>query len=320
MPNLSVVVPIRNEAELLPSFLEAVLKTLDSVGGESEVIFVDDGSTDSTWQEVVRLAGTDPRVNGVRLSRNFGKEAALYRGLQLSRGRGVVTIDGDLEHPPSLIPRMVELWRSGARIVNAVRVDRGARSWAYRAAAALFDRAMATCTGLRLEGATDFKLLDRQAVEAVLSLPERTTFFRGICAWVGFPSADVCFEVEPSRGRRSRWRWAILARYGLDALTSFSAAPLLLFGAAGLAFIALSGVLGLQTLYNYFSGRALTGFTTVILVSLAIGGMNLLGISVIGLYLSRVFTETKGRPRSVTFEVVRTPAEGDDHDPEGGAR
>lgn len=303
---LSIVVPIRNEAEILPEFVEEVWRALGDVSGPVELILVDDGSTDSTWQEVVRLAAGDSRIRGVRLSRSFGKEAALFRGLRLSRGKAIVTMDGDLEHPPSIVPRMLELWRNGARLVNGVRTDRAGRTLAYRAVSALFDRVMMASTGLRLEGATDFKLLDRLVVDAVLAMPERTTFYRGICSWVGFPTADVSFEVRARSERRSRWGTLALVRFGLDALTSFSAAPLWMFGAAGMAFLALAGLLGLQTLYNYVSGHALTGFTTVILVSLAVGGMNLLGISVVGVYLSRVYAETKGRPRSVVSEQVGT--------------
>jgi glycosyltransferase involved in cell wall biosynthesis len=304
VPRVSVVVPVRNESAGLGAFVAALRDALGSAKGQFEVIFVDDGSTDTTWKEIVGQAGADSRVKGIRLSRNFGKEAALFRGLEASTGMAVVTMDGDLEHPPVVIPRMLEMWEGGAKIVNAVRADRSGRSFIYRAASALFDGLMGWMTGFRVRGATDFKVLDRQVVEAVLSLPERSTFFRGICAWVGFESAEVPFEVPSSPGRQTRWQPLALVRLALDALTSFSAAPLWAFGFAGGAFLAAAAVLGLQTLFNYLAGRALTGFTTVILVSLAVGGMNLLGVSVIGLYLSRVFTETKLRPRSLVSEAV----------------
>jgi glycosyltransferase involved in cell wall biosynthesis len=306
---ISVVVPVHNEERQIVAFFEAIREVLR--GLRFEVLFIDDGSTDATWATIRSLRDGDSRAGGLRLSRNFGKEAALWSGIEIARGDAVVVMDVDFQHPPSLIPSMIDLWRSGRwKIVEAKRRSRGNEPMWYRPFRSLFYSILESGTGFDFAGATDFKLLDRDVLEVLKTLPERSTFFRGICSWTGVDRTAVEFDVPPGE-RPSRWSFFRLTKLGIDAITSFTPWPLFLVAVTGVIFAAFSVVLGIDTLYMYFSGRAVTGFTTVILLMLIVGAAVMFGLAVLGLYVSRLFDEVKGRPRSVAFEslppVAREP-------------
>lgn len=299
---ISVVVPVRNEELQVAGFFAEIRRVL----GEErfEVLFIDDGSTDATWDVVRKLRDEDWRAGGLRLSRNFGKEAAVWSGLEIARGDAVLVMDVDFQHPPALIPRMIELWRSGRwKIVEARKQRRGKEPLWYRWLSALFYSILQSGTGLDFAGATDFKLLDREVVEVLKTLPERSTFFRGICSWTGLERTSVEFEVPPT-GRPTRWNFLRLTKLSVDAITSFTPWPLFLVAIAGVVFAAFSVILGIDTLYMYFSGRAVTGFTTVILLVLIVGAAIMFGIAILGLYVSRLFDEVKGRPRVISLEAI----------------
>ena len=308
-PRISVVIPMRDEAPNVHQVVRTVCGELDGLGHPYEVICVDDGSTDATAGLIDDAAAADARVRGVSLSRPFGKEAALAAGLAASRGAAVVLLDADLQHPPELIPAMVAKWEEGFDVVEAVKAapaDRGAESVFYRASAAIFYGLMGATARDRLDGSSDFKLLDRQVVDALGALPERNRFFRGLVTWVGFRVARLPFQVRDRAAGTSKWRARELARYAMRNVVSFSSTPLRLVAWLGFAVLGLAVLLGIQTFWNWWRGTAVTGFTTVILAVLGLGGLILLSLGVIAIYLAQMYEEQKARP----VYLVRRPRAG----------
>src|SRR5690606_8090603 len=262
---------------------------------------------DGTWDALRSAAAADPRLVAVRLSRNFGKEAALSAGLLAARGAAVVVMDGDFQHPPELIPEMVRLWsEAGAEVVEAVKERHESESVLGRWRAQAFYVLLNRLSGYDLRGASDYKLLDRRVVEAWRGMGERTLFFRGMITWLGFRHASVRFSVPPRYGGRSKWTLVGLARLAANAVTAFSSFPLQIVTLLGLLFMGFSLVLGVQTFYQKVSGHAVDGFTTVILLLLIIGSLLMISLGVIGTYIARIFEEVKGRPRYVVSEVLGT--------------
>lgn len=276
------------------------------LSGEHEIIVVDDGSADGTWRVITALAETDPRIHGARLSRNFGKEAAIATGLALARGDAAIVMDCDLQHPPELLPEMIRIWQRGdADVVEAFKKNRGKESLAGRMMARSFYLLFERLSGIDLVGASDFKLLDRRVIDTYNQFRERNAFFRGLTAWLGFRHESVQFEVPPGRSRPSRWTRAKLAALAVNAILAFSPIPLfVVLGLAAIFFI-VSVLLGAWALYLWAIGRAVSGFTTVILLILMSGSMILTGLGVIGLYLSRIYDEVRGRPRAIISESTR---------------
>ena len=302
-PDLSVVLPMWNEAEMVDAVLTAVTRELAPTGRTFEIVCVDDGSTDATADRLDAAALRDPRVIPVRLSRNFGKEAALSAGLEVARGRGVLMMDADLQHPPELVHQLLARWDEGYDVVDAVKVDRGDESLAYRAMSSVFYRLIGRSIGNSLRGSSDFKLLDRQVVDAVLACPERNRFFRGLVAWVGFRVARVPFQVRPRHAGTTKWSVVGLVRYAIRNLVAFSAAPLYVVAWTGFATIGLAVVIAGQTLWNWARGIAMTGFTTVILLQLFLGGALLLSLGMVAIYIATIYEEQKQRP----MFLVRKP-------------
>lgn len=299
-PELSVVLPCLNEGAHLERSLATLAGVLDGLGLAYELVVVDDGSSDDTWAVLERCAAARPNLRALRLSRRFGKELALTAGLERARGAGVLVMDADLQHPPALIPAMVRAWREERYdVVEAIKAKRGEEPLLARLGAGVFYPLFRRLSGFDLEGASDFKLLDRRVLDAWNSMGERNVFFRGMSAWLGFRRKELAFEVAPRAGGTSGWSPWRLLRLGVNGITSFSTAPIHLITAIGLLFLAFSIGLGLQTLYNKLSGRAETGFTTVIVLVLMVGSLILLGLGVIGLYVARIYEEVKGRPRYV---------------------
>jgi dolichol-phosphate mannosyltransferase len=299
---VSIVVPVRNEERQIARFADELRRVMGDV--PFEIVFVDDGSTDATWGAIRELRDADVRIGGLRLSRNFGKEAALWSGIEVARGRAVLVMDVDFQHPPDLVQQMLALWQQGPwKIVEARKKKRGREPWWYRLFAKIFYWVLQSGTGVDFVGATDFKLLDRDVVNLLKRLPERATFFRGITAWTGVSRTSIEFEVPPA-ARPTRWSVLRLAKMGIDAITSFTPWPLFLVAGAGVFFAIFSILLGIDTLWMYFSGRAVTGFTTVILLTLIVGATIMFGLAILGLYVSRLFDEVKARPRTVALEVL----------------
>jgi glycosyltransferase involved in cell wall biosynthesis len=278
---------------------------MSTTGRSFEVICIDDGSVDGTPVLLDSMSAVDPRLVPVRFSRNFGKEAALAAGLEVARGRAVVILDADLQHPPQLILEMLQRWDEGFDVVDAVKAKRGEERWHRKAAARLFNALMGSAVGGDLSGASDYKLLDRQVVDTLLACPERNRFFRGLVAWAGFRVAQVRFEVAERAGGQSKMSTLPLIAYSLRSLVAFSAVPLRVVSWIGFITVLAGAILALQTLYVYLSGKAVSGFTTVILLIVWMSGLILVSVGVLGLYLSHMYEEQKARP----LFVVRKPRE-----------
>ncbi|MEV6298633.1 glycosyltransferase family 2 protein [Actinoplanes sp. NPDC051861] len=304
---ISVVAPIYNEGAGVERFVARLASVMGEAGLRFEVVLVDDGSSDDSWSRIAGQALLDPRVHGVRLSRNFGKEAALLAGLDHVSGDAVVVIDSDLQHPPSAIPAMVHRWQAGAQVVEAVKRNRTGQSIGNRLSARVFNRAFTGLTKVDLVDATDFRLLGRPALEALRRMPEHSTFFRGTSSWIGFTRDTVEVDIDHREGGASRWTMRGLFRLAVNGLTSFTSAPLHLVTLAGLGFAVFAMVLGVQTLVRWISGGSVAGFTTVILLLLVTGTFVLIGLGVIGEYLARIHEEVRGRPRYLVQERVSSP-------------
>jgi dolichol-phosphate mannosyltransferase len=292
---LSVVAPVYNEEALIDEFYARVCGALEGI--DFELVLVDDGSADGTPAALDRLAAGDPRVRVVYLSRNFGHQTALTAGLDHARGDAVVMLDADLQDPPELIPRMLDNWRAGCDVVYAVREHREGESrfklatarWFY----SLFDR-LAKVELHHNSG--DFRLLDRRALDALLSMRERNRFLRGMTVWVGYTQAAVPYRRDPRYAGETKYTLAKMLRFSLDAISSFSDRPLQLATLLGflistLAFVAIPVVIVLRLLHSY-----LPGFGSITITVLLLGGIQLITIGIIGEYVGRIYDEVKGRP------------------------
>ena len=304
-PLISVVIPLYNEASHLRDLLSDLKAALQAVGCPFEVVLVDDGSSDNTWTKIEDEARMWPNLYAIRLSRNFGKELALCAGLERARGNAVIVMDGDGQHPPSLLPLLIEKWRaSGVDIVEAVKLKRGRESVASRIGALTFYVILNKLSGFELKGASDFKLIDRRVRDTWLAMRERNVFFRGMTAWMGFRTIQIPFEVGPRRAGKSGWSYLRRAKLALIGITTFSSFPLRLVTFAGMIFFLFAVGLGIQTLYLKLAGRAFTGFATVILLELIIGSLLMISLGIIGEYLARIYEEVKGRPRYIVSESI----------------
>jgi polyisoprenyl-phosphate glycosyltransferase len=304
-PLISVVIPLYNEGSHVKELLADLKTALQEIGCRFEVVLIDDGSPDDTWAKIKDAAQILGNVRAVRLSRNFGKELALCAGLERAQGNAVVVMDGDGQHPPSLLPLLADKWMtSRADIVEAVKRKRGRESLASKFGALTFYVILNKLSGFELKGASDFKLIDRRVLDTWLAMRERNVFFRGMTAWMGFRTIQVPFEVGPRRAGKSGWSYLRRAKLALIGITTFSSFPLRLVTFAGMIFFLFAVGLGVQTLYLKLAGRAFTGFATVILLELIIGSLLMISLGIIGEYLARIYEEVKGRPRYIVSESI----------------
>lgn len=295
-PLISLVVPVYNEGPIVRANLIAMLKAARGDWYTLELIAVDDGSSDDTAEEVARAAQCDEGIRLISFTRNFGKEAAILAGLMHAKGDAVVVLDGDLQHPPQLIPHMATLWRQGLYVVEAVKQNRGNEAMADGLLARAFYGVFYHFAHVDLRGHSDFKLLDRTVVDAYLAFPERHRFFRGIIGWVQYPSAQIPFSVPERNGGKTHWGKLKLIRYAVNNITSFSSLPLKLVSLLGFMTLIFGAIIGIISLVQKFEGKALDGFTTVNLLIVIVGGAILLSLGIIGHYIARLYDEIKGRP------------------------
>jgi len=294
---LSVIVPAFNEAQGIAAFLEILFGVLRGCCARFDVWVVDDGSRDETWQRLDALRARYPELRGIRFTRNFGKEAALLAGLRQATGEAVVVMDSDGQHPPSLLPHMLAAWRAGeAQIIAAQKAARPTDSRIERANAHIFNTLMRVMTGLDLSAASDYRLLDRRVVNALLAFPERVRFFRGMTVWTGFATKNLAFDVAPRIAGESHWSTAQLTKLAVNAITAYSAKPLGMVFRFGMVGMVAAFLLFLQAMYSWIAGIAVSGWTSVTVVMLFFGSANLLGIGVLGAYLAQIFDEIKARP------------------------
>lgn len=304
MALLSIVLPSYNEESNIENTERVLSALMEKEGIPYELVFISDGSTDATYAEIVKASARNPHVKGAEFSRNFGKEASIFAGLQLALGDAAVVMDCDLQHPPETIIQMFKLWKEGYEVVEGIKSSRGRESLAHKLSAGLFYKIMSKLIKMDMNASSDFKLLDRKVVNVLLELKERNTFFRALTFWAGFRTTSVEYEVQERKFGKSKWSLISLMKYAVTNATSFSTLPLQLVTVMGVCSILFSIILGIQTLVKYISGTAVEGFTTVILLILIIGGFIMLSLGILGHYLARIYEEVKGRPKFIISKVT----------------
>jgi polyisoprenyl-phosphate glycosyltransferase len=312
-PQLSIVLPAHNEADNLPEIMPRIHAAMAGTAADYEIILVDDGSTDATWERAQHLRLSNSNLRLIRLSRNFGKEAALSAGLRAARGAAVVTLDCDLQHPPETIPQMLEAWRQGGEIIMALRQGRENDHPLRRFSTKIYYRIMSRLSEIDVPvGLGDFNLYDRRVVEAILRLPERNLYMKGVVSWVGFRRITLPMVVAPRRQGQSDFPLSRLLRLAMIGITAFSNLPLRIWSALGvlISLIALLYAI-LIVAQTLLYGIEVPGFATITVAVLFLGGIQLISLGVIGDYLGRVFSEVKARP--LYLEAER---QGFDEDPE----
>lgn len=303
---MSIVLPAYNEEQMIEKTAGTIAQLMRKENISYELVFVNDGSKDRTWDRILEASKNDFNVKGVCFSRNFGKEGAVFAGLANASGDCVAVMDCDLQHPPETLVTMYRLWEQGYQVVEGVKASRGKEGIFHKFFAKTFYKIISNATGVDMSRASDFKLLDRTAVDEFLKLPERNVFFRALSSWVGFKTTYVEFHVQEREAGESKWSMKALFKYAINNITSFSAVPMQVVTFCGVIFFLFAVVLAVQSLYLYFSGRAVAGFTTVILLLLIIGSILMFSLGVIGYYLSKIYEEVKMRPRYIISEITET--------------
>lgn len=304
---ISVVIPVYNEGKSISGNIREIRRILDVNNIPHEFVLVDDGSKDNTWDQLTLLSKEMSLITAVRLSRNFGKEAAICAGMMKASGNAVVLMDSDLQHPPDAIPEMVRLWKEEKyQVVDGVKESRGKESVLHAFCAGIFYRMLKKVSGMDLTNASDFKLLDKEVLQAWKRMPEKETFFRGMSYWVGFRRTTLRYLTGSRTEGKSRWHFFSLVKLALNAITAFSAVPLQIVTFLGFVFLFGSLILGIHTVYMWFSGNAVSGFTTVILLILITGSTLMISLGIIGIYLSRIYEEVKRRPRYIISKIIKS--------------
>lgn len=304
---ITIIIPVYNEEKILDQNIKRTINVLESIGRHYEIILIDDGSRDNSWEEICVLLSQYGCISAIKLSRNFGKEAAICAGMDRAKGDCCILMDADMQHPPEYIPQMINLWREeGYDIVEAIKSKRGKEPVANKFGAWLFYKMLNTFCGLELQNASDFRLLDRKVIDVWKAMPERDTFFRAMSTWVGFDRIKLEIEIGERTDGNSKWTIKQLIRLAIHAITSFSAIPLYFVTVLGFIFLGISFVLGIQTVIKKFVGLSNEGFTTVILLLLIIGSILMISLGIIGIYIAKIYDEVKKRPRYLVSKEIQS--------------
>ena len=297
---LSVIIPAYNEDEMIKKTSETISGILDGENIDFELLFINDGSSDNTWKAITEEAACNKRVKGVCFSRNFGKESAVFAGIAEATGDCCVVLDCDLQHPPEKIVEMYRLWEQGYEIVEGVKTSRGKESAMHSFAAKSFYNIMSDAVGFDMSRASDYKLLDRKAMNVLLNMNEKNAFFRALSSWIGFKSTEVTYDVREREAGESKWSTRSLIKYAINNITSFTSAPLHLITISGWIVAILGLGFSVEALYrHFFIGNDQPGFTTVIILICFTAAMIMIGQGIIGIYISKIYDEVKGRPRYI---------------------
>ena len=290
---MSIIIPAYNEEENIEKTASVIGGIMEENGIDCEIIFVDDGSKDKSWEIIDRLSREKDYIRGLKFSRNFGKQ-----------------------HPPQLLPEMYNLWKQGYKVVEAVKASRGKEGFIYKTFAKCFYGMMKGSSGIDMKGASDYKLMDRQVVDALNELPERITFFRALSSWVGFETAKIEFNVAERNAGKSKWSFKKLFKFAMSNLTSFTNVPMQIVTVTGIIFFIAAIVIGIQTLVKFFTGTAQEGFSTVILLILLTGSLIMIALGIIGYYISKIYEEIKCRPRYILSYDTNQRKRGKDNENE----
>ena len=297
---ISLIVPCYNEESNVEPFHKEICRVFQQIkGADFELMFVDDGSKDSTFEKIQELRKKDKRVKCVSFSRNFGKEAALFSGIRAASGDCAVVLDADLQHPPETIIEMVKQWRDGYEVVEGVKSDRGKEGLLHKAFTKIFYGMISKAVGMDMRNSSDYKLLDRKVLDELSALKERNTFFRALSFWVGFKKTTVYYEVAERASGQSKWSTKSLIKYAINNVICFSYAPLQIVTGAGITFMLVAAVFGIDALVSFIQGKAASGYPTLIfLVAIGIGGI-MISLGIIGVYIAQIYDEVKGRPQYI---------------------
>jgi glycosyltransferase involved in cell wall biosynthesis len=303
---ISIVAPVFNESEVISIFHQTLTNVLKMNQYRFEILYVDDGSQDDSYQILKSIQNHEPNVSVIKLSRNFGKELAVTAGLEKVKGDAVIVMDCDLQDPPNNIPLMVDTWLSGADIVNMRRISRKGDSFIKKQTAKYFYKLMKAISHIEIEeNVGDFRLLSRKVVNAINEMPERNRFMKGIFSWVGYQKVTMDYVRMPRHAGKTKWPYWKLWNFALDGLTSFSTTPLKISSYIGFLFAFGSFCVGLFFLFKTMAyGDDVKGFPTLFLTILFMGGIQLISVGVIGEYISRIFIEVKGRPHYLVDEYL----------------
>lgn len=298
---LSVIIPVYNESAIIEQMTDVVETILESEKIENEIIFVDDGSDDGTWDVIkgISITRNDVDVKGIGFTRNFGKESAIFAGLSESKGDCVVVIDGDLQHPPETIVEMYRLWQKGYEIVEGRKNTDDEARYVYSAFSNLFYGLVGHSVGVDMNRSSDFKMLDRKVVVTLLNMPERNAFFRALSSWTGYKTAEVNYSVREREEGKTKWSTWGLIKYALTNISSFSSAPMQMVTILGAVVFVASLVLSVIALVQKIRGISMEGFTTVIIMLGFIGSLIMISLGIIGYYISKIYEEVKQRPRYI---------------------
>lgn len=303
---LSVIIPAYNEELSVERAYYTISEILEKAQIDNEIIFIDDGSTDTTYKKIENLADKEKNIYGLHFSRNFGKEAAISAGLASAKGDAVVVIDCDLQHPPEKIVEMYHLWQEGYEIVEGIKKTRGKESKMHGFAARKFYSVISSVVGFDMSNASDFKLLDRKVVDILNRIPERKGFFRAISFWVGFNKTTVEFEVNERLEGESKWSAIDLLKYAISNISAYSTAPMQIVTVLGVMMLIITAIFSVWALIDKIRGIALEGMTTVIIILIFIGSIMMISLGIIGYYVARIYDEIKGRPKYIVSATCRS--------------
>ena len=303
---LSIVIPAYYEEGNLKYLYDEVVKSIDQIKINWELIIVDDGSTDKTWEEVSKLNKSDSRVKGIKFCRNFGHQYALFAGLNFASGEAVITMDADLQHPPEIIPKLLEEWKKGYKIVNTIRIDHETTKFSKRFTSKWFYKVFSYLSGVNLKnGMADFRLLDKRVVQEFLKLRESGIFLRGLVEWLGFTTTNVKFKSRERLHGKTKYNFKRMIKFAWTGIVSFSLKPLRIGIILGIVTSIFSFGLLVLTLYDYFIlHNTVPGWTTLVVITTFLFGILFIILGIIGEYIGRILIETRSRPRFIISEKL----------------
>ncbi len=302
---LSVIIPAFNEGKCIKTAYSVIHSLLKENGIEEEFIFIDDGSSDDTYEVINTLASEENNIIGLHFSRNFGKESAISAGLSAANGECAVVIDCDLQHPPEKIIEMYRLWEMGYEIVEGIKKGRGQEKKMHSLGAKFFYSVISRMAGFDMANSSDFKLLDRKVIDVLNRMPERG-FFRAISYWVGYNKTTIEYDVKERINGESKWSTLSLAKYAVSNISSYSTAPMQIVTILGFIMLIISAIFGVWALIDKIVGRALEGMTTVIIITIFIGSIIMISLGIIGFYIARIYEEIKGRPKYIISSTTKS--------------